>query len=190
MASGSAGRTTDPGRSIDRDYSAAAGTILFGGIIMIVAGAFHIIQALVALFNDEFYVAGQEYIYKFDLTSWGWIHLLGGVLLVLGGIFLFRGAVWARILAVVLASLSAILTSCGCRTTRCGAPSSSCSTWSSSGPSWPTPATCDTPRSPETAGLASRRGHFAGLRSTTEGSPDGRGWPPTERTGSETGPAR
>jgi hypothetical protein len=110
MASGSAGRTTDPGRSIDPDYNiAAAGTILFGGIIMIVAGAFHIIQALVALFNDEFYVAGEEYIYKFDLTSWGWIHLLGGVLLVLGGIFLFRGAMWARILAVVLASLSAIL---------------------------------------------------------------------------------
>ncbi len=110
MASASAGRTADPGRSVDPDYNvAAAGTILFGGIIMIVAGAFHIIQALVALFNDQFYVAGQEYIFKFDLTSWGWIHLLGGVILVLGGIFLFRGAVWARILAVVLASLSAIL---------------------------------------------------------------------------------
>jgi hypothetical protein len=110
MASGSAGPTTNPGRSTDGDYSvAAAGTILFAGIIMIVAGAFHIIQALVALFNDEFYVAGQEYVFKFDLTSWGWIHLLGGVILVLGGIFLFRGALWSRILAVVLASLSAIL---------------------------------------------------------------------------------
>ena len=110
MANASVGRTADPGRSVDPDYNiAAAGTILFAGIIMIVAGAFHIIQALVALFNDQFYVAGQEYIFKFDLTSWGWIHLLGGVILVLGGIFLFRGAVWARILAVVLASLSAIL---------------------------------------------------------------------------------
>jgi hypothetical protein len=110
MASGTAGRTTGPGRSVDPDYNVgAAGTILFAGIIMIVAGAFHIVQALVALFNDQFYVAGEEYIYKFDLTSWGWIHLLGGVLLVLGGIFLFRGAMWARILAVVLASLSAIL---------------------------------------------------------------------------------
>ncbi|TJY70516.1 hypothetical protein E4J89_06855 [Arthrobacter sp. CAU 1506] len=95
---------------MDPDYNvAAAGTILFGGIIMIVAGAFHIIQALVALFNDQFYVAGEEYIFHFDLTSWGWIHLLGGIILVLGGIFLFRGAMWARILAVVLASLSAIL---------------------------------------------------------------------------------
>jgi hypothetical protein len=110
MTSGSTGRTTDPGRSIDPGYNAAAaGTILFAGIIMIVAGGFHIVQAFVALFNDQFYVAGEEYIYKFDLTSWGWIHLLGGVLLVLGGIFLLRGAMWARILAVVLASLSAIL---------------------------------------------------------------------------------
>jgi hypothetical protein len=110
MASGSAGQTTGPGRSVGGEYSvAAAGTILFAGIIMIVAGAFHLIQALSALFNDQIYVAGEEYIYKFDLTSWGWIHLLGGVLLVLGGIFLFRGAMWARILAVVLASLSAVL---------------------------------------------------------------------------------
>jgi hypothetical protein len=110
MSSGSVGRTTDSGRSVDREYSvAAAGTILFGGVILIVAGAFHVLQGLVALFNDQFYVAGEEYIYQIDLTSWGWIHLLGGVLLVLGGIFLFRGAMWARILAVVLASLSAVL---------------------------------------------------------------------------------
>jgi hypothetical protein len=110
MASNSVGRTTDSGRPADREYSiAAAGTILIAGVIMIVAGAFHILQALVALFNDTFYVAGEEYIYQFDVTAWGWIHLLGGVLLVFGGAALFRGAVWACILAVVLASLSAVL---------------------------------------------------------------------------------
>ncbi|WP_208322551.1 MULTISPECIES: hypothetical protein [unclassified Salinibacterium] len=104
------GRTTDSGRSADRDYSVvAAGSILFAGVIMIMVGAFHILQALVALFNDEFYVAGPEYVYQFDLTSWGWIHLLGGVVLVFGGVALFRGAMWARILAVVLASLSALV---------------------------------------------------------------------------------
>jgi hypothetical protein len=108
MASDSAGRTDQ--RSADQEYSVgAAGMILFAGVIMIVAGAFHLLQALVALVNDKFYVVGVEYIYQFDLTSWGWLHLLGGALLVFGGIALFRGATWAGILAVVLASLSAIL---------------------------------------------------------------------------------
>ncbi|MET1044834.1 MAG: hypothetical protein ABWX59_12045 [Microbacteriaceae bacterium] len=103
------GQGTDPGRSPDRDYSvAAAGAILFAGAIMIMVGAFHILQALVALFNDEFYVAGPGYVYQFDLTAWGWIHLLAGLLLAFGGVALFRGAMWARILAVVLAVLSAI----------------------------------------------------------------------------------
>ncbi|WP_336712961.1 DUF7144 family membrane protein [Arthrobacter sp. USHLN218] len=110
MASSSVGRTTDPGRPPDREYSvAAAGTILMAGVIMIVAGAFHILQGLVALFDDQFFVVGKEYIYRFDVTSWGWTHLIGGLLLVFGGAALFRGAVWARILAVVLASLSAVL---------------------------------------------------------------------------------
>jgi hypothetical protein len=107
MTTGS-GRATESGR-YPEDYStAAAGTILVGGIIMIMAGAFHITQGLVALFNDEFYVAGEEYVFQFDLTSWGWIHLLAGVLLVFGGAALFRGAMWARILGVALAVLSAI----------------------------------------------------------------------------------
>ncbi|WP_198295466.1 MULTISPECIES: hypothetical protein [unclassified Diaminobutyricimonas] len=109
MTTGSAGRTTDTGRFADQDYSTgAAGTILVAGIIMIMAGAFQVTQGLVALLNDEFYVRGEEYTFQFDLTSWGWIHLLGGVLLVFAGAAVFRGALWARIVAVVLAVLSAI----------------------------------------------------------------------------------
>jgi hypothetical protein len=102
MTTGSTGRTTE-------DYSTgAAGTILVAGIIMIMAGAFQVTQALVALFNDEFYAAGQEYVFKFDLTSWGWIHLIVGILMVFAGAAVFRGALWARIVAVGLAVLSAI----------------------------------------------------------------------------------
>ena len=51
---------------------------------------------------------GEEYIFKFDLTTWGWIHLIAGTIVALAGIALFQGAVWARTVAVILAGVSII----------------------------------------------------------------------------------
>ena len=82
---------------------------MFAGVIMIMVGVFQAIQGLVALFNDTFYVAGQKWVFSFDVTTWGWIHLLAGALLVVAGFFLFQGAVWARVIGVGVAILSAVL---------------------------------------------------------------------------------
>jgi hypothetical protein len=78
-------------------------------VLMVLIGTMHAIQGLVALANDDFYVIGQEYVFEFDVTTWGWIHLVGGAIVLLAGIALFQGAVWARTLAVVLASISILL---------------------------------------------------------------------------------
>lgn len=43
---------------------------------MIVAGVFNALEGLVALFSNEVYLAGPRYVFAFDLTTWGWIHLL------------------------------------------------------------------------------------------------------------------
>src|SRR6188472_783851 len=48
---------------------AAVGLIIFAGIMMIMIGVFEAIQGLVALFNDEFYVVGQEWVFEFDITA-------------------------------------------------------------------------------------------------------------------------
>lgn len=79
------------------------------GVLMVLIGTMHAIQGLVALVNDDFYVIGQEYVFEFDVTTWGWIHLIGGAIVLLAGIALFRGSVWARTLAVVMASISILL---------------------------------------------------------------------------------
>ena len=88
--------------------SGAVGVTVFAGVLMIMIGVFHAIQGLVALFNDEFYVLGEEYVFKFDVTTWGWIHLILGVVVALAGAGMFRGAVWARTVAVVMASVSMV----------------------------------------------------------------------------------
>jgi len=88
---------------------AAMGLILFAGIMMIMVGVFQAIQGVVALFNDTFYVVGQKWVFSFNVTTWGWIHLLAGVVLVVAGYFLFQGAVWARVVGVSVAIISAVL---------------------------------------------------------------------------------
>jgi hypothetical protein len=93
----------------DHRYSSGAvGLTVFAATLMILGGVFHAIQGLVALVNDDFYVVGQEYVFTFDLTSWGWIHLVVGVVVALAGISLLSGAVWARTVAVIVVSLSII----------------------------------------------------------------------------------
>jgi hypothetical protein len=88
---------------------AAMGLILFAGIMMIMVGVFQAIQGVVALFNGTFYVVAQEWVFSFNVTTWGWIHLLAGALLVVAGYFLFQGAVWARVVGVSVATISAVL---------------------------------------------------------------------------------
>jgi hypothetical protein len=86
---------------------AAAGAT-FAAVMMLMIGIFQGIAGLVALFNDDFYVLTENYTFDLDVTAWGWIHLILGLLLVFAGWALFAGRVWAGLLAIVLAVLSAI----------------------------------------------------------------------------------
>jgi hypothetical protein len=76
--------------------------------MMVVVGTMGAINGLIALINDEIYVVGSERIIAFDFTTWGWIHLILGIIVVLAAFALLQGAMWARILAAVLAGMSII----------------------------------------------------------------------------------
>jgi hypothetical protein len=89
--------------------SAAVGLTVFAAVMLIMVGIFQAIAGVVALFNDTFYVVGEKYIFQFDVTTWGWVHLILGVVIAVAGYFLFRGAGWARTVGVILASISAVL---------------------------------------------------------------------------------
>ena len=79
------------------------------GVLLIVGGGFQTIQALAAIVNDEYLVVVPNYIYTFDLTAWGWIHLLVGLALVAIGICLLLGQGWALIAGIVVAAISALI---------------------------------------------------------------------------------
>ena len=86
----------------------AVGVILFAGIMMIMVGCFQFFEGLVAVVNDTFYVATRNYVFQFDATTWGWIHLILGLIVAFAGWGLLSGRTWARVVAITVAVLSAI----------------------------------------------------------------------------------
>jgi hypothetical protein len=52
------------------------------------------------------YVVGEEQVVAFDFTTWGWIHLLIGVIVVFAGFALLNGSLWARLVAAAMAGIS------------------------------------------------------------------------------------
>ena len=86
----------------------AVGFILFAAMMMLMAGSFQALQGLIALFENEFYVATRNYVFEFDATTWGWIHLLIGLLVAFAGWGLLSGRTWARVVAITVALVSAV----------------------------------------------------------------------------------
>jgi hypothetical protein len=93
--------------SLSRQTGAAVATV-FAGSLMLMVGIFQFIQGLVALVEDEFYVDVADYTFKFDVTTWGWIHVILGAVVALAGLFIFSGNVAARAVGIFLAVLAAI----------------------------------------------------------------------------------
>jgi hypothetical protein len=85
---------------------AAAGLAAFTGVMMVLAGTLHALQGVVALTNGSFFVYAADYVFEFDLTTWGLIHLVAGAVVVAAGFGVLTGATWARVVAGILAGAS------------------------------------------------------------------------------------
>ncbi len=92
----------------DSSYGWVIGFTAFAAMIMLLIGFFQAAMGLVALFNQDFYVATPNYIFSFDVGVWGWVHLIGGALIIAAGFAVLSGATWARVVGSVLAILAAV----------------------------------------------------------------------------------
>lgn len=89
--------------------TAWVGWVFFGATMMLIIGAMHIIAGLVGVFNDEYYLATSEAIIAFDFTTWGWIHLVTGLVLIATGVGALAGATWARVCGALFTSLAILV---------------------------------------------------------------------------------
>jgi hypothetical protein len=86
----------------------ASGGLVFAGTLLVLGGIFQAIDGIVAIANDDFFVKTQHYTFNLDVTAWGWIHLILGILMFAIGLGLFSQAAWAGVGAIAIAMLSAI----------------------------------------------------------------------------------
>lgn len=86
----------------------AFGWMIWAAVWMWMLGFFHALAGFAALVEDEILLATPNYIYALDLTTWGWLHLALGVLVLIAGFSIFNGSVWARTVGVILAVISTV----------------------------------------------------------------------------------
>jgi hypothetical protein len=77
--------------------------------MLVVGGAFQVIQSIAALVNDKYLLVSPNYVFAIDLTAWGAIHLVVGLILAAVGVCLLLGQGWARIAGIVVAAISALI---------------------------------------------------------------------------------
>jgi hypothetical protein len=111
LASGSSAQrahTEDVYTPQDAAATGRSGMLLFAGIVMVVGGIYHGLSGFAAVLRDQVYITTPGYTYEFDLTAWGWTHLVLGLVLAGTGIGVVQNRAWARATGIALAVLSLV----------------------------------------------------------------------------------
>jgi hypothetical protein len=89
--------------------SAWSGWIGFAGWLMVIVGSIDFFEGMIAIIRDKYYVLAPNQVIVFDVTTWGWITLIWGIVLALAGLGLLAGSGWARWFTIVVGSLNFIV---------------------------------------------------------------------------------
>ena len=87
----------------------AMGWATFAAIMLMMGGVWGAIVGIAGIAEDEFFVVTPDWIFQLDATTWGWTHLIAGIILFLSGLGIFSGNVLGRTVGVIVAGLSAIV---------------------------------------------------------------------------------
>lgn len=90
-----------------KEVSGWTGWIGFASAMLFLAGFFHIVAGFAALLNDKVYLIGDQTLWVLDITQWGWVHIIGGLLAIWAASSLMQGGGYGRTIAVIVALLSA-----------------------------------------------------------------------------------
>jgi hypothetical protein len=92
-------------RASKRAHPFAEGLTVFAAVMLMIAGVLGICRGIMAIAEDEVFVTTRNYVFEFDLTGWGWVHLALGAVAVLVSLGLFQASLWARVAGVAIAGL-------------------------------------------------------------------------------------
>jgi hypothetical protein len=93
----------------ERRRRSSASWLAFAGTMLFLSGVFKVIDALWAFkYDKEISENVQTIIFEHDPTSWAWLWLAMGVVLIVAGFVVVTGSQWARWFGIVAAGLAAI----------------------------------------------------------------------------------
>ena len=102
-------QTTAPrGAPDESPHMVAVGFVLFAAVMMALAGAFQTIAGISGIIQDDFYLSTSDYVFELDSTTWGWVHLLIGLVVLTAAFALMSGKAYGRVVGVVMATFSAL----------------------------------------------------------------------------------
>lgn len=81
------------------------GTSAFAGVMLTVVAALQIIEGFAAIAKDNVFVTGINYTYEFDVTTWGWVHLVVGIIALGIGLGILAGQTWGLVSGILIATL-------------------------------------------------------------------------------------
>ncbi|QEU93299.1 DUF7144 family membrane protein [Streptomyces kanamyceticus] len=88
--------------------AAAVGLTVFAAVMLMITGILGFFRGLMAVLEDKVFLTTPNYVFEFDLTTWGWIHLILGIVAIGVSAALFRALTWARVVGIAIASLVVI----------------------------------------------------------------------------------
>jgi hypothetical protein len=102
----------DPAAIPDRYESSAgvSGWVIFAGVVMLILGLLDALWGLAAVIKNEVVtVGGRGGVVVWDITAWGWAHLIIGSIIALTGVGLLGERGWARWMAIFFVALNALV---------------------------------------------------------------------------------
>jgi hypothetical protein len=83
----------------------AGGLTAFAAVMLMIAGILDVFRGIMAIAQDDVFVTTPNYAFKFDLSGWGWVHLILGAVAVIVSLGLFQRSTWGRVAGVTIAGL-------------------------------------------------------------------------------------
>lgn len=81
-------------------------TATFAAVLLLVTALMSILQGLAAINDPDFFVAGADYVFQFDVTTWGWVHVILGAISVAVAIGIMTRQSWAQVVGMLIAGLA------------------------------------------------------------------------------------
>ncbi|MFD5448154.1 hypothetical protein [Streptomyces sp. NPDC127100] len=94
---------TRPAHTARQDW--ATGLTAFAAVMLFLVGLLDVFRGIMGIAEDDVFVTTPNYVFAFDLTGWGWVHLALGALAMAVAVGLLKTALWARVLGVAIAGL-------------------------------------------------------------------------------------